>query len=94
VVDRLLSPFERAGRLLCPVASDFERAALALSRLRERGQTPRGSKSALLDALIATIGAREGALVVTHNVSDFRALATEITVRVETFDAFRERLLQ
>ena len=93
VVARLCSPHERLGRLLCPASRDFESAALALSRLRERGRPPSGSKAALLDALIAAVAAREGALLVTHNLSDFTRLASEIPVRVESFAVFQQRLL-
>jgi predicted nucleic acid-binding protein len=92
VVARLLAPYQRAGRLLCPSEHDFDRASAALSRLRERGRLPSGSKSALLDALIAAVAAREGALLVTNNVADFTKLAAVIAVRVEGFDAFQRSL--
>jgi predicted nucleic acid-binding protein len=93
IVAQLCSPHERAGRLLCPIQADFERAALALSRLRERGVPPSGSKAALLDALIVALAARDGSLLVTNNVADFEKLASEMPVRVESFDVFRRRLL-
>lgn len=93
VVDRLCAPFERAGRLLCPLESDFERAALALSRLRERGRPPSGAKGALLDALIAALAARDGMLLVTANPSDFEKLARELPLRVKPFDEFRLSLV-
>jgi len=93
VIARLCAPHERSGRLLCPTQGDFERAALALSRLREQGRPPSGSKAALLDALIAAVAARDGALLVTQNLSDFLTLAREIPVRVESFAVFQERLL-
>jgi predicted nucleic acid-binding protein len=92
VVARLLRPYERSGRLLCPERNDFERAALALSRLRERGRLPSGGKSALLDALIAAVAIRRGALLVTVNMADFASLATVMPLRVEAFDPFRQRL--
>jgi len=93
VVARLLGPYERAGRLLCPSRDDFERAGLALSRLRERGRPVSGSKSSLLDALIAAIVVREGALLVTRNLSDFAKLATAMPLRAHGFDAFKHELL-
>jgi predicted nucleic acid-binding protein len=92
VVRKLLAPFEAAGRLLCPSAGDFARASLSLSRLRERGRLPSGSKGALLDGLIATLAVREGALLVTHNVSDFAALGKALPLRFEHFDTFQQRL--
>ena len=92
VVAGLCAPHERAGRLLCPGAADFEAAALALSRLRERARPISGAKSGLLDALIVQLAAREGALLITHNVGDFRALASEIPARVESFEDFAQRL--
>jgi predicted nucleic acid-binding protein len=93
VIARLCAPHERLGRLLCPTSHDFERAALALSRLRERGRPPSGSKGALLDGLIAAVAARDGALLVTHDLSDFTTIAAEIPVRVESFELFQRRLL-
>ena len=93
VITRLCEPHVRTGRLLSPTLGDFERAAIALSKLREKGRLPSGSKSALLDALIAQLAARDGALLVTNNVSDFVALSTVVPVRVESFDAFRRRVL-
>jgi predicted nucleic acid-binding protein len=91
-VGRLLAPYEAAHRLLCPTAGDFERAALALSRLRERGRLPSGAKGALLDGLIATMAVREGALLVTHNAADFATLAHALPLRFEHFEEFRRRL--
>jgi predicted nucleic acid-binding protein len=93
VVARLCAPYERSGRLLCPIQSDFERASLALSRLRERGQPPSGAKGALLDALIAALAARDGMLLVTINLSDFEKLARELPLHVESFELFKRRLL-
>ena len=94
IVGRLCAPHQRSGRLLCPLSSDFERAAVALSRLRARGRPPSGSKSALLDALIAVVAARQGALLVTKNLADFTRLAEEIPVLVEGFETFAQRLLE
>jgi len=91
-VNRLLAPFERAGRLAVPEASDYERAGLALSRLREDGKTLKKPGGALLDALIATLGARFGALVVTINIDDFRMLTQALPLRVEPLTEFAKRL--
>ncbi len=93
VVATLCRPYERAGRLLSPERGDIHRAAQALSRLRSRGRSLSGSDAGLLDALIAAVAARAGALLVTSNISDFSALAREIPVRVEAFERFRERFL-
>ena len=91
VVAGLCAPHERTGRLLCPTANDFEAAALALSKLRERGRPISGGKAGLLDALIVQLAAREGALLITHNLGDFGALASQIPARVESFEAFAQR---
>lgn len=88
VVARLIGPYERSGRLRCPVRSDFARASLALSRLRERGLLPSGSRSALLDALIAAVAVHDGALLVTNNLGDFSKLAMVMPLRVEGFESF------
>jgi predicted nucleic acid-binding protein len=93
VIERLIAPYQRSGRLACPTLRDYERAAAALSRLRERGRLPSGAKASLLDALIAAVAAREGALLVTGNLADFAKLAEVLPLRVEGFDAFNRRLL-
>jgi predicted nucleic acid-binding protein len=92
IVARLLRPYERSGRLQCPARGDFERASLAISRLRERGRLPSGKKSALLDALIAAMAVRDGALLVTDNVGDFSRLAEAMPLRTEGFGSFMKRL--
>jgi predicted nucleic acid-binding protein len=89
VVEKLVAPFERAGRILHPDASDFRRAATAISRLRESGKTLKNSGAALLDALIAAVACREGALLVTSNDGDFELLALKMPLRWESFSEFR-----
>jgi predicted nucleic acid-binding protein len=91
-VARLLSPFEKAGRVATPEAGDYTRAATALSRLREEGKTLKQPGGALLDALISAVGVRLGALVVTINVRDFAMLASVLPLRVESMDDFVGRL--
>jgi predicted nucleic acid-binding protein len=92
IVGRLLRPFEGAHRVLHPLEADFMRAGAALSRLREGGRTLKNPGGALLDAMIAAVCCREGALLVTSNLSDFRMLSLELPLEVESFSAFRERL--
>ena len=92
VVARLLSPFEKAGRLAVPNAGDYVRAATALSRLREDGKTLKKPAGALLDATIAAVGVRLGALVVTMNIGDFRMLADVLPLNVESMSDFRGHL--
>ena len=92
VVEKLLVPFERAGRVLHPDRSDFHRAATANSRLRESGKTLKNPGAALLDGLIAAVACREGALLVTSNRSDFELLASKMPVRWELFSEFRSRV--
>jgi predicted nucleic acid-binding protein len=91
-VDRLVSPFEKAGRLAVPEAGDYVRAATALSRLREGGKTLKQPGSALLDGLIAAVGSRSGAIVVTLNIDDFRMLAEALPLRAEPLADFITRL--
>jgi predicted nucleic acid-binding protein len=88
-VDKLCAPFVRSGRVLHPEPADFRRAALALSRLREAGRTLRNPGAALLDGLIAAVAAREGALLVTWNASDFELLARRLPLRWQRFEEFR-----
>jgi len=89
LVSRLLSPFERAGRVLSPSHRDYRRAADAVSRLRVSGQTLRNPGAAMPDALQAADALRIGALLVTRNDSDFRKLARHLPVSVQSFDEFR-----
>ena len=94
MVSAMLSPFVRAGRLTTPLAADFDRAARALSQLRERGRHLSSPTTALLDGLIAAVGVRLGALVVTVNVRDFAKLAEELPLHIQGWDAFVSQLHQ
>lgn len=93
VVERVLLPFERAGRIATPLHADFRRASAALSALRARGKTLASPGGALLDALIMAVARRIGAMVVTTNVRDFEALASRIPVTFHPFPGFVERVL-
>lgn len=88
VVETLAAPL----KLLTPGRADWVRAATTLSRLRERGITLRSPGGALLDALQAADALRIGALLVTHNLVDFRRLQAYIPLAVESLDEFRRRL--
>jgi len=89
IVERLLSPFERAGRMITPNQGDFHRAGNALSKLRSKGVSLKNSGAALLDGLQAANAARIGALLVTENMSDFEKLARFIPVKIRSFEDFR-----
>jgi predicted nucleic acid-binding protein len=91
-VRRLLSPFQAAERVGVPEGGDYARAATALSRLREDGKTLKQPGGALLDALIAAVGSRIGALVVTLNADDFRMLSTVLPLHAETMTDFMKRV--
>jgi len=88
VVSGLLSPFERAGRIVSPNHRDFVRAAEALSTLRGAGLTLKNPGAALLDALQAANAVRIGAILVTGNLSDFRKLARVLPVSIRSFEEF------
>jgi len=92
VVAALTEPFRRAGRILTPGQSDFERAGRTLSHLRERDVELKKPGAALLDGLIAAVAVREGCLLVTSNIDDFRKLASAIPLRVESLVEFRRRV--
>ena len=91
-VARLFAPFVGAERVVSPSQQDFERAGLALSRLREKGRTLSNPGGALLDALIACCAIRVGALLVTVNWRDFESLRTELPLRIESLAPFELRL--
>lgn len=88
-VEKVCAPFERAGRVLHPSAADHRRAALALSRLRQAGTSLKNPGAALLDGMIAALAAREGAMLITLNESDFAALARELPLTWQSFNDFR-----
>lgn len=88
VVDRLVAPFDKAGRLIVPDRGDYARAAAALSRLREEGTSLKSPGGALLDGLIAAMASRTGALLVTLNLSDFALLGRHLPLRAETLTEF------
>ena len=88
VIEQLLAPFERSGRVAAPSHGDFRRAAAALSALRSRGKTPGSPGGALLDALIVAVARRIGAMVVSANVRDFEALAGPLAVTFHPLGAF------
>jgi predicted nucleic acid-binding protein len=90
VVDRLVKPFRDASRILTANAADYERAGGALSTLREAGK-PLGS-GGFLDALQAVNATRWGALLVTLNSKDFRALATCLPLKWQSLEEFRTGL--
>jgi predicted nucleic acid-binding protein len=89
-VTRLFAPFVRAGRIVSPNQQDFDRAGLALSRLREQGRTLSNPGGALLDGLIACCAIRVGALLVTANWRDFESLRTELPLRIESLSSFQD----
>lgn len=92
IVSRLISPFERAGRVVVPQEGDFKRAGEALSKLRGLGLSLRNPGAAMLDALQAADALRIGALLVTQNVADFAKLAKVLPFRFQSFDDFRRGL--
>jgi len=92
VIRRLISPFERAGRIVGPHPRDFTRAGEAISKLRGAGLTLKNPGAALLDALQAADAIRIGALLVTQNTSDFEKLARFMPVSLQDFDDFRRAL--
>lgn len=92
VVEKMISPFEGAGRIVAPNHRDFSRAGSAISKLRQSGITLKNPGAALLDGLQAAGAARIGALLVTENVSDFKRLATYIPASIQSFDDFCSKL--
>ena len=92
IIEKLLAPFEGAGRVVSPNHRDFSRAGDAISKLRQAGVTLKNPGAALLDGLQAADAARIGALLVTENVSDFKNLARIIPVSVQSFEQFTSKL--
>jgi hypothetical protein len=67
--------FEKAGRVLVPSGSVFAEAGETLRRLRaEKGYNLASSPSLVADVLIAMSARAIGAVVITQNERDFRAI--------------------
>jgi predicted nucleic acid-binding protein len=75
LVQRLETAFERAGRILAPAKALFAEAGDTLRRLQiEAGYNIGGSHSIANDVLIALSARSIGAIVVTQNERDYRAI--------------------
>jgi predicted nucleic acid-binding protein len=85
---RVFSAFRKAGRLLVPSAATFEEAGETLRRLQsERGYNLAASHSIVNDVLIALSARAAGAVVVTQNERDFRAIQAIRPFRLEVVPA-------
>ncbi len=75
LVERIEAAFEKAGRIVAPSRVVFAEAGEALRRLQvERGYHIDGSHSIVGDVLIALSARSIGAIVITQNERDFRAI--------------------
>lgn len=75
LLQRLQASFERAGRILTPSHAVFAEAGDALRKLQaEVGYNIGGSHSIANDVLIALSARSIGAIVVTQNERDYRAI--------------------
>jgi predicted nucleic acid-binding protein len=92
LVDRITGPFEKTGRMMVPKASEWSRAAMAISRLGQAGHTLRSPGGALLDAVIAAIASSSGALLVTTNMADFERLGRYLPFALDSFASFEAQL--
>jgi predicted nucleic acid-binding protein len=73
---RLEKDFERAGRLLVPLQSDWTACGQVLARVGERyGYEQVGRARLTNDALIAMSAARCGFTILTLNAADFKKIA-------------------
>jgi predicted nucleic acid-binding protein len=76
--------FEKAGRLLIPSGTVFAEAGEALRRLQaEKGYNLASSPGLVGDVLIALSARAIGAVVVTQNERDFRAIQSVRPFRLE-----------
>jgi predicted nucleic acid-binding protein len=75
VVRKVVSAFDRVGRILAPSGTVYEDAGHVLRTLQEwRGYQPRRRPSLTNDVLIALSARSIGAAVVTSNARDFTAI--------------------
>jgi predicted nucleic acid-binding protein len=76
IVEKLEQDFERAGRVLVPLLSDWSNAGRILARLGQKyGYEQIGRARLTNDALIAASASRMGVQVITANQRDFARLA-------------------
>jgi predicted nucleic acid-binding protein len=91
VVDGLIAPFARAGRIRAASEPDLAAAGRALSKLRERGISLVHPAGALIDAAQAVTSVRAGALLVSENTRDFSKLMRVLPLRWETLATLTAR---
>jgi predicted nucleic acid-binding protein len=88
LVRRLQAAFEKAGRILVPTGAVLDEAGETLRRLQaERGYNLASSHSIANDVLIALSARASGAVVVTQNARDFRAIQAIRPFRLEVVPA-------
>jgi predicted nucleic acid-binding protein len=76
IVEKLEQDFERAGRILVPLLSDWSNAGRILAWLGQKyGYEQIGRARLTNDALIAASASRMGVQVITANQRDFARLA-------------------
>lgn len=76
LLSRLEKDFERAGRLLVPLQSDWTACGQVLARVGEKyGYEQVGRARLTNDALIAMSAARHGFTILTVNAADFKKIA-------------------
>lgn len=92
LVQEMIRPMERAGRLVTPTFADWVDASDVVAAIEETDRRWR-SKLPLLanDVLIALSARRIGATVVTYNAQDFELIRAhrEFSLRVLVADAAR-----
>jgi predicted nucleic acid-binding protein len=75
VIDEMIGPMHRTGRLVTPSFADWVEASDIVSAIGEKNRAWRFKLPALLnDVLIALCARRIGATVVTRNARDFRLI--------------------
>ncbi len=72
LLDRMYETFKNLGRLVTPVASDWQKAGKVIARLGNKyGFEDRFLSKVTNDVLIALSARQIGAVLVTNNVKDF-----------------------
>ncbi len=75
LVDEMIDPMQRTGRLVIPAFADWVEASAIVLAIGEKDRAWRSKLPALLnDVLIVLCARRIGATVVTYNARDFRLI--------------------
>lgn len=83
LLDKLFNTFDRLGRLITPLASDWQKAGKIIAKIGLKYGFEEVFLARLInDALIALSARRIGAIIYTKNLRDFRRIREYIGIKL------------